>query len=330
MTLFDGRMINTGYCYLKALAGFIVHSTRALGWPISAALEPSNICNLTCPLCATGSNSLTRPKGCMNFDDFKRIVANLPSSVKNLYLWGQGEPFMAPDFLSMVRYASSQGLKTIVSTNGHFLGDPEEIVKSGLDVLIVSLDGVDSETYTSYRKDGDFNRVITGIQRAAEMVQKEGYGPVIELQFLVTRKNTGDIDKFKSFAHSLGANRVVFKTIQAISMENGVSYLPDNMKHTRYRKNAEGLLETDRLWFLKNRCLRLYYSFQVDWEGNVLPCCFDKDSTYSMGNLLRDPFRLIWNSAQYRSFRDMLNRQGRVLPMCRDCTEGLKGMNLHV
>jgi radical SAM protein with 4Fe4S-binding SPASM domain len=317
-------MLSVGFGYTKALAGFCLRAPRAHGWPVSVAIEPSNVCNLHCPLCATGSNSLTRPKGCMSLEEFKRIIDGLPSSVNELYLWGQGEPFTAPDFLSMVSYASRHGLKTIVSTNGHFLDTPDEIINSGLDILIVSLDGADSDTYTSYRVGGDFNRVIKGIKDIAEAVKKAGAGPVIELQYLITSQNAGGSDAFRALARKTGAHHVVFKTLQASSMENGKLYLPDDTGLTRYRNETGGRLETDRWWFLKNRCFRLYHSLQIDWQGNVLPCCFDKDSTYIMGNIFRDSLVHIWNSPNYRSFRSTLNRHGRVFPMCKDCTEGLK------
>ena len=260
----------------------------------------------------------------MSFEGFKRIVDRLPSTVQELFLWGQGEPFMAPDFLSMVRYASSKGFRTITSTNGHFLEDPEELVQSGLDVLIVSLDGVDSDTYKSYRTGGDFKCVVNGIKRTVEKKKLKGCGPAIELQYLVTKENAKDIDAFNSLARTIGADRVVFKTIQAASMENGLSYLPEDIKLTRYRISADGQYETDRRRFLKNRCLRLYYCLQIDWQGNVLPCCFDKNSEFIMGNVFIDPVKSIWNSEEYSSFRNILNRRGRILLMCRDCTEGLK------
>ena len=131
----------------------------------------------------------------------------------------------------------------------------------------------------------------------------------------------------------MGAHRTVFKTLQAASLSGGESLLPGDTNLTRYRKKRHGedmRLETDRRWVLRNRCLRLYHSLQVDWEGNVVPCCFDKNSEYTMGNLLDEPFESIWNGERYRAFRNILNRQGRVLPMCRDCTEGLRRMHIHV
>ena len=319
-----GRLIKSGLGYAMALAGFITRSCTSPGGPVSVAIEPGNICNLRCPLCAAGAGELNRPKGSMKLADFKKVINMLPESVTDLYLWGQGEPFMVPDFLDMVHYASSHGFRTFVSTNGHFLKDYSGIIKSGLYCLIVSLDGTDKETYEFYRKGGNFDLVINGIKGVAEAVKNNEQGPLIKLQCLVTQKNVGDMEKFISLGYEIGVDRVVFKTLQAASIENGEVYLPDNMNYTRYRKDDKGVIETDRKWFLKNRCLRLYYSFQIDWQGNVLPCCFDKNSNYRMGNIFDETVYNIWNSDKYRSFRNMLNKKGRILSMCKDCTEGLK------
>ncbi|MFC1692202.1 radical SAM/SPASM domain-containing protein [Candidatus Latescibacterota bacterium] len=325
-----GRTVSYGAGYAKAVAGYFLHSDCAPGGPVSVAIEPTNLCNLRCPLCAAGADTLKRPKGNMRFDDFKLIIGKLPSSVQELYLWGQGEPFMAPDFLRMVHYASKKRFKTIVSTNGHFLQEPESVIESGLDRLIVSLDGIDRETYESYRVGGDYTRVVEGIKNVAAEIKTKGCGPVIEIQCLVNRRNINGLKAFKRQAYAIGANRVVLKSLQAVSMEGGTSYLPENTRYSRYKRNSDGELETDRAWFRKNRCLRLYYSFQVDWQGNVVPCCFDKDSTFIMGNILKETLSDIWNSHKYRSFRHQLNHNGKILPMCKDCTEGLKRLTIDV
>jgi radical SAM protein with 4Fe4S-binding SPASM domain len=321
--------------YLHACAGFLAHSDKSFGSPVSCFIEPTNLCNLRCPLCAAGSGELRRSRGSMGIDRFEHIIGNLPSGITDLYLWGQGEPFIAPDFLSMVRLASGRGFRTVVSTNGHFLDNPEDIVESGLHTLIVSLDGVDTETYESYRIGGSYQKVMEGIRGVSELAVRQMSGPEIELQCVVNSHNEKNLAQFKTIARSLGASRTVFKTLQVSSLSEGESshsYLPNDPKLTRYRKNKSGKeirLETDRRMALRSRCLRLYYSLQIDWEGNVVPCCFDKNSEYIVGNLLCESFETIWNGERFRSFRNGLNRRGRVLPMCRNCTEGLRRMNIH-
>ncbi len=310
--------------YAVSAASFICRSSKALSGPVSVFIEPTNICNLKCPLCASGAGLLARPKGRMSLAAFSRIIDSLPSTVTNLYLWGQGEPFLTKDFLGMVRYASERGYKTITSTNGHFLDDPEAILASSLSELIISLDGITKEQYESYRIGGDFDLVTGNIKRLVSKKKEKGRGPSINLQFLLTKDTVDDMAGFHRLADDLGVDKRVVKTIQAVSLEDGEQFLPSDLSLTRYRRKLDGRLVPDRYGLLEHRCLRIYNSCQIDWQGNMLPCCFDKDSTYKLGNLFNETFDECWNGEESRSFRRMFLKGGRRLPMCQDCTEGLK------
>ncbi|MFC1538271.1 radical SAM/SPASM domain-containing protein [Candidatus Latescibacterota bacterium] len=328
MKILTGRLVKNGFGYAAALAAFAVKSPKAFVSPVSVAIEPGNICNLRCPLCAAGAGTLNRPKGFMRLADFKKIINGLPGSVTDIYLWGQGEPFMVPDFIEMIVFASSKGFRTIVSTNGHFLENADEIARSGLDSLIVSIDGADKESYEYYRTGGNFEQVIAGMKKVSSAVKKNDGGPKIILQCLITLKNENDIRKVVSLAKEIGTDKVVFKSLQAGIIEDSALYLPENPEHTRYVINDSGSIETDRYWFLRDRCLRVYYSLQIDWQGNVLPCCFDKNSENITGNVFNESLSDMWNSEKYLSFRNTLNHKGRVLSMCKDCTEGLKRLTI--
>ena len=118
-----GRLIRGIPGYAAAAGSFAARSGRAWGGPVSCAVEPANVCNLRCPLCAAGAGLLKRPKGVMGAPEFALLVKKLPQSVGTLYLWGQGEPFLAPGFIDMVRFASELGFRAVTSTNGHFLDD---------------------------------------------------------------------------------------------------------------------------------------------------------------------------------------------------------------
>jgi radical SAM protein with 4Fe4S-binding SPASM domain len=298
--------------------------------PVSVAVEPTNICNLACPLCATGAGLLDRPRGCMTLSQFKHLVDGLPRTVGTMYLWGQGEPFLTPGLVDMIAYAERRGIRAIVSTNGNCLRDIPGIIASGLTKLIISLDGIDPTMYASYRVGGDFATVVDAVRELVREKHRVGRGPIIELQFLATAESAPAIGSFREFGESLGADRVVCKTLQAAWIPEGEQKLPSDARLTRYRRSHDGALVPDRHTFIGSRCLRLYHSCQIDWQGNVVPCCFDKDSAHILGNVFSSPFKDIWNGGKYREFRALLNHEGRRMDICRDCSEGLKRIYIHV
>ena len=108
----------------------------------------------------------------MKQDLFTRVIDELAPDLWALTFYFQGEPYINPGFLDMVRIASDRGLYTATSTNAHFLTEAkaEETVRSGLSRLIISLDGTDQETYSAYRKEGELSKVIEGAERHVNFI----------------------------------------------------------------------------------------------------------------------------------------------------------------
>src|SRR5512145_1377052 len=63
---------------LQASTSFLLSAVakRHLVWGVPPVLtiEPTNICNLRCPLCVTGNGSMERPYGRMDFEIYKRLI----------------------------------------------------------------------------------------------------------------------------------------------------------------------------------------------------------------------------------------------------------------
>src|SRR5436190_7909022 len=97
---------------------------------------------------------------------FKRMIDELASNLLYLVFYFQGEPYLNPEFLDMVEYASSKKIYTATSTNAHFLNDENarRTVESGLDRLIISIDGVTQEVYEKYRVGGSVEKVLAGAE----------------------------------------------------------------------------------------------------------------------------------------------------------------------
>ena len=132
------------------------------GMPVSASIEATTNCNLSCPECPSGLKAFSRPTGSISLGNFQRYVDQLSKNLVYLMIYFQGEPYLNKQFFELVNYARSKRIYTATSTNGHFFDDENarRTIESGIDRIIISLDGSDEESYSSYRKGGDFNKVI--------------------------------------------------------------------------------------------------------------------------------------------------------------------------
>ena len=119
------------------------------GVPISISLEPTTSCNLRCPECPSGLRSFTRPTGMLANEVFTQVIDELYKELLYLIFYFQGEPYLNPKFLEYVKYASDKGIYTATSTNAHYLNDEnaKKTIESGLDRLIISIDGNTQEVY---------------------------------------------------------------------------------------------------------------------------------------------------------------------------------------
>ena len=281
-------------------------------------VEPTNFCNFNCPLCDKGSGKLTRPEGSISLDNFTRILDDIGSGLKLLLLWNQGEPFINRELPAIVRAAKKRRIFTIISTNGSLLErNAADIVDSGLDEIIVSLDAANPETYNRYRRGGDFRVILEGVRELVR--QRDGKStPLISLQFLLLKHNLSEIADFKRLAADIGADRVLWKTVQVTDEKMAGTFLPSEGRFTRYSDSHSLKLKRFRY-----DCRRILYSAVIDWNGNVVPCCFDKNEDFLLGNAFTENFNNIWRGDKFVHFRDII-ANGKRPRMCANCTEGLR------
>jgi radical SAM protein with 4Fe4S-binding SPASM domain len=307
------NLIQSGLSYLKSS---VTGNPEVKGMPVSIGIELTNTCNLNCPECVTGSGQMERDKGYMSLELFNKVINELGPYLYNINLYFQGEPMLHPQFFSFLE--RSRRYHTTVSTNGHFLSleNSEKIVKSGLDHLIVSLDGMDQETYAAYRKNGKFNTVIEGIKNVAEAKAKFGSEVRLEIQFLVNRINEHQIPRLKEFA-AIAKASLRLKSMQIINKKESSLWLPVRSRFRRYElKGGEYTIKSK----LPDRCARLWFNPVITWDGKVLPCCFDKNGEHIMGDLNNDTFRYIWDGPKYRIFRKRILSGRHMIDICSNCT----------
>lgn len=296
-----------------------------IGSPVSISFEPTTSCNLRCPECPSGLRSFTRPTGMLNQSLFQQTIDQLAPTLSYLTFYFQGEPYLNPSFLDMASYASRKGIYTATSTNGHYLRDESarQTVESGLDRLIISIDGTTQDTYQSYRIGGTLDKVLEGTRNIIHWKKRlRSKTPHVVFQFLVVKPNEHQIDDVYRMANELGVDQVVLKTAQIYDYKNGSELIPTQERYSRYHKNSDGTYSIKNE--LMNHCWKMWHSCVITWDGKVVPCCFDKDAHYVMGDLSKNSFKEIWNGKEYETFRASILRSRDEIEMCRNCTEGTK------
>ena len=225
----------------------------------------------------------------------------------------------------MVQYANKKGIYTITSTNAHFLNDEnsKKTIESGLNRLIISVDGTTQEVYESYRKEGSFEKVVEGARNIVKWKKElKSTTPHIIFQFLVVKPNEHQMEQVKILAHEIGVDEVKYKTAQIYDYENGNELIPTIDKYSRYKRNTDGTYRIKNK--LLNHCWKLWHACVITWDGIVVPCCFDKDAKYRLGDLKMENFSDIWQSKKYVNFRKQLIKGRNHIDICTNCTEGCK------
>ncbi len=313
---------------LKVLSSFyvskILDKPIQWGFPVSISFEPTTSCNLRCPECPSGLRAFTRPTGMLQKDFFTETIDDLHKELLYLIFYFQGEPYLNTSFLDMVKYASDKGIYTATSTNAHYLTDEaaKKTVESGLDRLIISIDGTTQEAYKQYRVGGNLDKVLEGAKNIVKWKKElNSKTPFVFFQFLVVRHNEHQIEDIKRIAKEIGVDEVRFKSAQVYDYENDPNKLiPINEKYSRYKRNTDGSFKAKNKF--ANRCWKLWHANVITWDGLVVPCCFDKDAMHRLGNLKNESFKNIWQNDNYKQFRSELMKSRKNIDICANCSEG--------
>ncbi len=298
---------------------------KGITFPISITIEPTTACNLGCPECPSGLKQFTRPEGNLKQKLHQKIIDQVYRKTFYLNFYFQGEPYINPNFLEMIKYAHTKKMYTATSTNAHFLNEEnaKKTIESGLNRLTISIDGTTQETYESYRKNGSLEKVIEGTKNVIKWKKElKSKIPYIIFQFLVVKPNEHQIEDAKKLATELGVDEIRFKTAQVYNFKSGNELIPTIEKYARYKKLADGTYRLKNK--LLNECWRMWSSCVITWDGKIVPCCFDKDATHQLGDIEQTNLQQIWKSAAYTNFRKTLLTDRQNIDICKNCTEGTK------
>ncbi len=313
--------------------------SRLHGHPYIAVIDPLNVCNLKCPFCPTGRGALPLPPGRMPLDRYREVVDRLAPHLVKLILYNWGEPFLHKDILEMIRHAHMKGIATAVSSNLNVLpeGGGEALVRSGLDDLIVSCDGLTQETYSVYRRGGSLDKVIAHLHDISEARKKlKSRTPFIELQFLVFRHNEHEVAGFREFARRIGADtaRIARPYVNLESTEIQPARNPEYVR-PEYLEGKESepthanifSPDADQATCITQNppplsCFWPWRAVVINWNGQVDPCC-GKNYHMPFGNIFEETFEAVWNSPAYIAAREWIaGKRGRNdWPdiVCRGC-----------
>lgn len=290
-------------------------------FPYAVSIEPTTACNLECPACPSGLKSFTRPTGNMKSESFEKIIHSLKDYLLHINFYFQGEPLIHPKIFEWIKTASQNKIFTLISTNAHFLNPEncEKLVQSGLHKMIISIDGMSQSVYEQYRIKGNVNKVFEGIRNIHKAKEKyNSITPKVVLQWIAFEHNLYELPEFIRYCKQNNYHYQI-KTAQVYSKEQFQLLVPKNEKYSRYLIN-ENELKTKNT--LHNHCWRMWASCVFTIDGSIVPCCFDKDAQYTMGNIHQQDFISIWKSLPYQHFRKNILISRKDIDICQNCSEG--------
>jgi radical SAM protein with 4Fe4S-binding SPASM domain len=259
----------------------------------------------------------------MTLSTFQSIMDKFGNDIFFLLIYHQGEPYINPHFLEFVRMAKQKNIYVTTSTNGHYFTSDNirETINSGLDSMIVSIDGITQETYAKYRIRGTLDKVIYGTKELMRMRRElKSRTPNVAIQFLVMKHNEHEIPAIRNLAAEIGVDRLLIKNIEVHNVAEAAEWLPDNKSYRRYNFDGENLIVKGAE---KKSCTRPWLSTLINWDGDVVPCCFDKNGNYPMGNIHGEgDANSIWKGASFTKFRKQLLENRKSIDICRNCNQG--------
>lgn len=309
--LSPAKRANLLLCGLESAVG----RTRLRSLPPAIQIEPTNLCNLKCPLCPTGAGLEGRKSGTMSFDLFHRILEESRNSLVGVVLYGWGEPFLNKELPRMIGECAARGIATATSTNGHCIRTLEqalEVVDAGLKALVIALDGSTQEVYERYRKGGDVEKVkrCAMLIEEAKRLRHSPY-PYTNVRAVLTRENEHDLPNIRKTALELGVNMFSYKSVGCLTTS------PDYGKYETSESELRRFAKDHRT--LDVRCPYSFRQPTVYWDGTVVGCEFDFEPQVPFGRIGEQSLQEIWNSpTAVRMRRGILGREARAT-FCADC-----------
>jgi tungsten cofactor oxidoreducase radical SAM maturase len=308
-------------------------------------IEVTTACNLSCQTCIR--HSWSDPAAHMSEATFERILADISSfpELERIVFTSFGEPFYHPRFLEYVAAIRQRGLAVTIGSNGLLLSNTvwRRLIELGVDQVIVSIDGVNPQTYADIRG-AQLSQVLHNIEQL-KTIKKELHAalPNLGIEFVVIRDNLDEVPGLCELASQLNATRTIVSNILPYTLEmykqKLYDYAPQPPIKTQGRPIRSdawvrwGVIELPRMhWGAEPRCRFIHdYATVISWDGEVSPCyalshnyqyyaidgTLKQVSRLSFGNIHQKSLAEIWMSEEYTHYRSEV--RSYHFPSCPDC-----------
>lgn len=295
--------------------------------PYYYLIDICNLCNLRCPLCPTGNETIGRRQGIMSLEEYQRIFDQVKDHAIVVSLYNHGEPFLNDDVFAIIEHTRRHNVGTNMSSNFNWPKpvDTDDIVRSGLEYITCSIDGVAQDSYETYRVRGNIDEAFDNLRRL--LASKKALGsktPFVEWQFIVFKHVEHEMARAREMAIELGVDFLRF-VAPAIQPEAHADhplrdrYMPANPVF----RERDPALGQARGYVYDQPCFYLYRSMSIYPGGGVSPCCFGHEKRHDFGNLLTHSVSELWNNESYRSARMLFGRKpdlgNRTEVICDAC-----------
>ena len=248
---------------------------------------------------------LLREKGFMDWEIFKKVVDECSAEhTHSLSLYMLGEPLMHPNIRQMINYAKKMALPYVdVSTNA--LVDMRPLLGTALDELIISLDGINPLTYQKNRS-GDFEKIENNISLFLEAKAKGSYEyPFVRMQIIDMPSNRPYIDDFvKKWLPK--ADLVYIKKLEGM-----VQGLGDKLVDSA---------EIEKTYRDRQPCKQLFYTHNINWNGDHAFCCHDPFGKSLLGNIRNTTIKEAWSSNE--KLAEVERQSHNVFAgLCQNCVD---------
>lgn len=288
----------------RELKGFV---TNVKSRPPCLFIDPATMCNLQCPFCPTGNGLGNIKKELLTPKRFHKIMSHIHlDEIETVSLYNWGEPLINKDLNEFIRFFHDRGKFTSISTNfslrDHSPEFLEDLASSGLDELLVSVDGATQESYERYRLKGDFGRVIGNMRRLMDAKKRIGSSsPRVVYKMLVNRYNEHEVADARALAEEC-ADEFRLDEHFWVPEDLKEEWTADSYKE-KYGDLSPSSLSMEPQEVIHTECRQLWDSLIVNANGDVYPCCLVDMAEHAVGNLVDQHFDEIWNNDAMRSMR---------------------------